>query len=740
MATNLIEYIMGIEVKGAEKGLDRVSKEAKKTEKQLDKTEKQGNKTGAALKSAFKAVGIAAAAGTASVLAAGFAILKLRDSAIEFTMGSVDMINDLGDIGNRSGVAADTIGALKAAFHASGQEAGAVVSVLDVTAKRLGQLSKGSKEAQDAFNKYGVATHDLEGNMRSNNDILLDAMSTIQGLEDTSLRSRAAIELLGRGGQQLSQALGAGDFNEFLAFVNEFGAIAGPRAAKSAALVQDSISLNQISMEGFREEAVLALGLMDKYQKSLNISMAFWAGLKKVVEENEALFRGLGSGIQEALVSMVEFFALALSGAQSTSKGLKGLLENVFRISQGLLDLVIAPLESSFYHLRNLMSYAGYENIAKALEKGRASVALIREYTSSENEKGFELLQTAIDGASNALDRFNKITGGTKKNASDAGDGVEDLAESVEYTTEQIDHLAESANILNSVLAKLGVPKQLQIGGFKEVTAQVEQLAMGLNELGMVGAFGQSAAFGKNKKQIGFDFRAQEMATALFKVAPKIGAAIAAASGIFLVASKLGKMGDTQEEIKESLIESAQDRAKNLERGLQALPDVLRRVLPEMLVILADSIIFGIAKAFAERVNLLLQFLRSILTREGRQERRQGVTLGDRANEFLRRIGVLGDIAFEGMRAGGRIPSARSGLAFTGDQAGLALLHKNEFVVPESGQAPQTVRRTMGNMGGGVNVIINAQIVERSAVDEIVRQIERRFRDFGSSTSPLFGS
>ena len=103
-------------------------------------------------------------------------------------------------------------------------------------------------------------------------------------------------------------------------------------------------------------------------------------------------------------------------------------------------------------------------------------------------------------------------------------------------------------------------------------------------------------------------------------------------------------------------------------------------------------------------------------------------------------MGVLGDIAFEGMRAGGRIPSARSGLNFTGENAGLALLHKNEFVVPESGQAPQSVKRAMGGMGGSVNLVINAQVVEQNAVDELVRQIERRFRTFGQSTSPLFGS
>ena len=70
---------------------------------------------------------------------------------------------------------------------------------------------------------------------------------------------------------------------------------------------------------------------------------------------------------------------------------------------------------------------------------------------------------------------------------------------------------------------------------------------------------------------------------------------------------------------------------------------------------------------------------------------------------------------------------------------GLAMLHRGEFVVPETGQMPQAVQRTMGMGQSGINITINAAVVESNAVDELVRQIERRFQTFGSSTSPLFG-
>ena len=93
------------------------------------------------------------------------------------------------------------------------------------------------------------------------------------------------------------------------------------------------------------------------------------------------------------------------------------------------------------------------------------------------------------------------------------------------------------------------------------------------------------------------------------------------------------------------------------------------------------------------------------------------------------------------MRSGGRfVPSARGGLRFTGGEEGLAMLHQGEFVVPESNVMSQAVNRRLNNeLGGGINLTINADIIEGSAVDALVRKIEQRFRTFGGSTSPLFG-
>ena len=91
---------------------------------------------------------------------------------------------------------------------------------------------------------------------------------------------------------------------------------------------------------------------------------------------------------------------------------------------------------------------------------------------------------------------------------------------------------------------------------------------------------------------------------------------------------------------------------------------------------------------------------------------------------------------------GGRMLSGQGGLRFTGQNRGLAMLHEGEMVVPRSGQMSSSVARdaNIANGGsGGINIVINSAITERSAVDSLVRKIEERFGSFGQSTSPLFG-
>ena len=208
---------------------------------------------------------------------------------------------------------------------------------------------------------------------------------------------------------------------------------------------------------------------------------------------------------------------------------------------------------------------------------------------------------------------------------------------------------------------------------------------------------------------------------------------------------------------KEMVRARIENMVKFISLAISELPIILIEVLPPMLAKLAQNItkslfllpgkiIESMGKAvinwfkwLGETIVNALKFWKNDdadpmdtlnLTEEEKQERKE--KLREAAD---RMYGITG------YRKGGRYLNARSGIRFTGMRDQMAQLHRNEYVVSESGAMPQGVKRIMNDRGGGGGIVINIQadVVERNAIDELVRKIERQFQNFGTSESTLFG-
>tara|TARA_Y100001973_G_scaffold106141_1_gene182314 strand:- start:1581 stop:4082 length:2502 start_codon:yes stop_codon:yes gene_type:complete len=163
---------------------------------------------------------------------------------------------------------------------------------------------------------------------------------------------------------------------------------------------------------------------------------------------------------------------------------------------------------------------------------------------------------------------------------------------------------------------------------------------------------------------------------------------------------------------REMVEQRVQEFALAIQIAMEMLPSLLLEVLPPLLWELATRIVTGL-------INAILGIPRALWN-----------MLKDWLPDWM-----VGD----DKRSGGRYLSARSGIRFTGARDALTQLHRNEFVISESGARPQGIERILqGQTGSGIVININSEVVERSAIDELVRKIERRFQAFGSSQSSLF--
>ena len=196
-----------------------------------------------------------------------------------------------------------------------------------------------------------------------------------------------------------------------------------------------------------------------------------------------------------------------------------------------------------------------------------------------------------------------------------------------------------------------------------------------------------------------------------------------------------------------------------LKRGIKILKDVLPDIIPPFVEALAmlipaliEALLLGMARLFTNIFVGIATFIVKAIEM-GPRKIAEAIANWFRGvwQSIMDGISRMFEILFnplgfadEEKRSGGRV-SARSGISMVGGAFGgstRARLHPGEFVVPQSGMKPQAVERTIDNMsqGGGVNLVINSAVTERSAIDELVRKIENKYRTFGTSRSPLFAS
>ena len=243
------------------------------------------------------------------------------------------------------------------------------------------------------------------------------------------------------------------------------------------------------------------------------------------------------------------------------------------------------------------------------------------------------------------------------------------------------------------------------------------------------------------------DARREDAEDALSKFATI--ASLDPASIISLKNPLLGAFTGIVQGIGEQVIEKgpAQIRAEALAQaeaikvGIAFLPELFLSIAPQLGIAIAEAFLDGILLFFVNLKDLIVDALNTAFSFRDRspdgndRTRRQR----QRRQAFLDFINPFESASFMG---GGRfVPSAQGGIRFTGAQDGLAQLHRGEFVVPQSGQRPQQVDRQLNRTtGGGMTININSAVVDRNAVDALVREIEIRFNNqFGTSSSSLFG-
>ena len=783
MAT-AVEYILKVNAESAEQGLENVAKEAKKAASELDKlgaeskdaakafdqTESATNKTSkglAALKTvgsgaanALAGVGAVAAGSIVAIGALGAAYFAAQKAAFDFTREVVDSVNQLNDLSAQSGLSANSIQAVITAFEGSGQSAQAAEAFIGRFPRLFADLSAGAGRASEAAEKLGVSLTDASGATKSADEVLIDVTRGLQSIEDPTERATQGFLLLGRSAGQFLQAFGAtSDFENFLELSNLFGVQTGPKASAAAAKFQEQLAFVQLAVKGLRQQFVNVLGGVEFFNKRLLDGIKIIATLGDFITDNEKIFQDLGNSLKTLGFGILQFFQFLIQPLASfVNIAFKIINDQIIILARGLKELGVLSNDT----------FLSFAKTARAAENAVSNVAELAIRFGDVDFQGSGRGVSGRQSAARAEELIGNILAGvsgssrqTTPEIDTLSGSVENLGKSAKETVNEIDKDADAAfkNVLKvaesfedidpAVKRARDTVNNLKVDIFtleaaeRDTTFANQLLAEAEERLAKARKDAAEKADIATKKQIEIEKRNRERAAqniigiisdiTSLNISNIAGLFSPTLSGAFGILQSLGEK--TPEEIRQEALA----QAEAIKNGIAILPELILSILPQLAVAITEAIIDGFLLIFVNIKNLI-QDAFSFIGRS-RDQTPDGERIGrQRRRQFL--LDFINPMESASFMGGGRfVPSAQGGIRFTGMQDGLAMLHRGEFVVPQSGQRPQQVDRQLNRTtGGGMTININSAVVDRNAVDALVREIEIRFNNqFGTSSSNLFG-
>ncbi|TIQ46359.1 MAG: hypothetical protein E5X49_02015 [Mesorhizobium sp.] len=300
---------------------------------------------------------------TAAATGAGAAVLGLSKSAgevadnagkaAETTGLQVEAYTKLEFAANMANVSTEQfvggMGKLNKAIAEAAQSTGKAGDALDASGVKVsrfgGAIKKaadGTKQAGTVFDRLGVKIRDANGNLRSNEAILLDVADAFARMPDSALKSALAIELFGKAGAELLPFL-----NQARAGILDLGKQAeqlGIVLTKDQANIGDALGDSLDSLSKAARGTRLQLGLI--FAPGIT---ALANGFADIISSNRDLLIEFGQAINQKVLGFVRDLLFMLSGNDDRVQS-KWILEWRDAIVQfgkdvsSVIDNVVLPL------------------------------------------------------------------------------------------------------------------------------------------------------------------------------------------------------------------------------------------------------------------------------------------------------------------------------------------------------------------------------------------------------------
>lgn len=320
---------------------------------------------------------------------------------------TADFGDELWDLKQRTGIAADTLSSFKLAADKSGTSLSGVAIGLRFLGRSMTDAATGGKESAEAFRAIGVSVKDIAGNMRPMDEVMLDVADRFAGMEDGAVKTSLAIKLFGRSGTELIPMLNLGrtGLAELREEAKRLGIVVSNETASAADKFNDSMVSLKASLQG--AGMAIATSIMPMVKGIAETVTRVVSGITEWATKNGALTQTLtamvaGTG---AMLTALGLFSSALGTlmvklplvAAALNTTTASLIRASLAWSAGIA--AIAVYASKLIELKDALD----ESTQASLEYDKANIAL--------SNKLYELVKVgamSVDTYYELYDRFNQ--------------------------------------------------------------------------------------------------------------------------------------------------------------------------------------------------------------------------------------------------------------------------------------------------------------------------------------------
>ena len=335
--------------------------------------------------------------------------------------GAIDTLDQLDDLAEKSGIAAESLSALRYAGEVVGTPLESLATGVRKLSLNMAAAAGGGKEQIAAFQAIGVSFKNLDGSLRGSDAMLGSIADKFASFRDGPEKAALAVELFGKAGADMIPLLnkGAAGIEELKNEAARLGVVFSGDLAGSAAEFNDNLKKAQLGAEGFAATVAgellptlneLAKIMLESKDGSNGFAESIGAGLKTALETvvilgNDVAFvlKGIGREIGAIAAQAVALATLDINGFNAISVAVKEDGVRARKELDALQARILGAGQPAYVDPRILGTVGSIKQQAEAL-KGVAPVVTKAGAAAKSAADEFQKLWDKIQGKASGTD------------------------------------------------------------------------------------------------------------------------------------------------------------------------------------------------------------------------------------------------------------------------------------------------------------------------------------------------